>query len=288
MASRLPKVLSPNPTARGLFLLARPGWSLLAGFTCLVALKISEAPLSTQFLLLILINMLFFAAGMATNDWFDLEIDRVNKPSRPLPSGLITERQALWFIVTLYALGILLSFMGDARLGIVSLIAFVCSFLYSKLFKRKLIVGNWLTALLCCYPFISVGVIAGFSKLIIPIATTLVFIFGREILAAVEDMPGDKANGVKSVPLWLGRENSVVASVGIMTFAIGIASLQYWMTLRPIVFWVLLSILLVTHFFLVILPSTSKARVNGVAFSVHGSAAMMFLLILGFSLQPIY
>ena len=52
-------------------------------YLLLLALFILYGPLGTGF-------------SQSVNDYYDLELDRVNEPSRPIPSGRITEKEALW------------------------------------------------------------------------------------------------------------------------------------------------------------------------------------------------
>jgi len=54
-------------------------------------------------------SMAIYAAGIALNDVFDLEIDRVERPGRPLPSGRVSRRSAAWIGGTLLALGPMLA-----------------------------------------------------------------------------------------------------------------------------------------------------------------------------------
>jgi bacteriochlorophyll c synthase len=48
------------------------------------------------FLLFIMYGPLGTGFSQSVNDYFDLELDRINEPSRPIPSGRISEREALW------------------------------------------------------------------------------------------------------------------------------------------------------------------------------------------------
>jgi geranylgeranylglycerol-phosphate geranylgeranyltransferase len=48
---------------------------------------------------------LLLSAGNVLNDFCDIEIDRINKPSRPIPSGQVKRRSALAFAVVLFTMG---------------------------------------------------------------------------------------------------------------------------------------------------------------------------------------
>jgi 4-hydroxybenzoate polyprenyltransferase len=61
-------------------------------------------------------SMCLYTAGMALNDWFDVEVDRVERPGRPIPSGLVSPRVAAGIGWGGLALGLLLAVVG-ARAG---------------------------------------------------------------------------------------------------------------------------------------------------------------------------
>ena len=67
--------------------------------------------------LLVVAMVLYYTAGMYLNDLFDLELDRRERPERPLPSGQLTEREALGATVLLFSVGTFcLSLLGTAPL----------------------------------------------------------------------------------------------------------------------------------------------------------------------------
>ena len=47
--------------------------------------------------LLLIASSCFFSAGMALNDYFDRNIDMLERPNRPIPSGRMTHGAALTF-----------------------------------------------------------------------------------------------------------------------------------------------------------------------------------------------
>ena len=77
-----------------------------------------------------------YLAGMVLNDVFDLDIDRRERPSRPLPSGRITVGQATLLGWSLLIIGGFLPFAVSITSGIISLLLAVCVVLYEKLHAR--------------------------------------------------------------------------------------------------------------------------------------------------------
>ena len=88
--------------------------NVLAG----AALASVAAPVTLGGVVLLAVAMvLYYTAGMYLNDLFDLELDRRERPERPLPSGQLTEREALGATVLLFSVGTFcLSLLGTAPL----------------------------------------------------------------------------------------------------------------------------------------------------------------------------
>ncbi len=58
--------------------------------------------------------MLLYASGMALNDLFDIEVDRVERPGRPLPSGRVSIRLVTWLGASGLILGPALAWLGGS------------------------------------------------------------------------------------------------------------------------------------------------------------------------------
>ena len=101
--------------------------------------------------------MVFFAAasigawGNIVNDYFDIDVDRISKPWRPLPKGVIRVKTALAIGIGLAITGLILSFMASIFSFIVALAAVVLLYLYSWCLKKLGIPGNITIALLSLF-----------------------------------------------------------------------------------------------------------------------------------------
>ncbi|BBD73995.1 hypothetical protein HS1genome_2384 [Sulfodiicoccus acidiphilus] len=161
----------------------------------------------------LLISMVVVAlvagGGYVINDIRDVEIDKVNKPERPLPSGEVSLREAK--AITL------ISFLGGASLSallgpVPFTIALLTIFLlvsYALWLKKQGPVGNLVvaltTALSIFFGGISVSVNALSSiTLMIPVVYSFLLTLGREVVKGVEDYNGDYAHGVKTLAIRLG------------------------------------------------------------------------------------
>jgi geranylgeranylglycerol-phosphate geranylgeranyltransferase len=81
----------------------------------------------------------FFISGSAIvlNDYFDLEVERVNAPDRPLPAGIITPAEAVLLTLITTFLGLAASFMIGVSAFILCVIFWVIGFLYNWKFKEQ-------------------------------------------------------------------------------------------------------------------------------------------------------
>jgi 4-hydroxybenzoate polyprenyltransferase len=109
-----------SKTIKGIVILTRPFMSILAGVATLISIYISS-PTSSFFrysYVALSFGSLFLSAGtMAVNDWFDVKIDTLNEPDRPIPSGLVTKKQAMWVAIICFVLGIGASTFVSVHIG---------------------------------------------------------------------------------------------------------------------------------------------------------------------------
>ena len=149
------------------------------------------------------------SAGNIINDIYDLGIDKVNRPERPLPSGKISKNSALILYFLLIAASLILSWFINLYAFIIVIIATILLVIYSKFLKRVLLVGNILIALLTGLVFIFGGVaVRNSSAAIIPALFAFLINFIREIVKDMQDVDGDKNAGVNTFPIRYGFQKS--------------------------------------------------------------------------------
>lgn len=95
----------------------------------------------TPVLWLILSTMGLYGGGVVMNDVFDAGLDAVERPERPIPSGLIRVTEAGAFGVTLLALGVFCAFLVSAFAGSVALAIAVAAIVYDKWSKHHTLLG---------------------------------------------------------------------------------------------------------------------------------------------------
>ena len=173
--------------------LVRMGNVLMMGLATIVGYVSGGGSEVKHMLLATIVTMLVGAGGNIVNDYFDRFIDAVNKPWRPIPSGIISPLTAhiasIGFMITGIALSILLPF----PCFIIAVIASLLLYEYSHWIKRTGIPGNIVIALLSGLSILYGGFAAGNPEAsILPSLYAFLLIFGREIYKGIEDVEGDR------------------------------------------------------------------------------------------------
>jgi 4-hydroxybenzoate polyprenyltransferase len=155
------------------------------------------------------------AGNNALNQIYDLEIDRVNKPKRPLPSGRLTIAQVWWFTNITYALALVLAWLvapnGRHECFWLVAVAVVCTYLYSVPPFRTKRLGIWANVtiaiprgvLLKVAGWSSVKTIAGLEPWYIGAIFGL-FLLGATTTKDFADMEGDRRGGCRTLPIQYG------------------------------------------------------------------------------------
>jgi len=155
-----------------------------------------------------LVVALVAAGGYVINDIYDIEIDRINKPYRPLPSGEISIRKAFIITWSTFIIGALFSAILGVYPFILALVTIILLVFYAKKLKKEGIVGNFVVALTSALSAFYGGLAYfngnWFYRVIIPTLFIFFFTLSREFIKGIEDVIGDKENGVKTLAVKLG------------------------------------------------------------------------------------
>lgn len=145
------------------------------------------------------------ASGNVINDYFDIEIDKISHPDRPLAAGKITPSNAIKFYSILVLVALAISFFLNRELFIITIIALIILFLYSLYLKKIPLVGNITVALLTALAFFFGGIAVNNAEAtIVPAVFAFMINLIRELVKDVEDIEGDKSNNVITFPISFG------------------------------------------------------------------------------------
>lgn len=220
-----------------------------------------------HFSLLVLSSVLIAAAGYIINDYFDLNIDRINKPERLIVQNIIKRRWAIAWHLVLSVLGIAIGFYLDftthvTLLGFSNLICVVLLFLYSISLKKRLLSGNVIISLLTAWTVLVVTwcearfffnpADVNIHKLI-----RITFLYSgfafvisliREAIKDMEDIEGDRKYGCKTMPIVWGINASKIyvatwmtmLILGLGLMAIYMLQLHWWIAITYCVILIVL------------------------------------------------
>ena len=165
-----------------------------------------------------LTGALVAAGANAINDVFDIEIDRINRPNRPLPRGSLRSAEArrMWLLVSLAAIGINIFLNMAAFLIVVLSVAIL--YVYSSKLKRTVLLGNLVIGLMTGLAFIYGGAVIGrVERAVVPAVFAFLVNLTRELLKDVEDVKGDRQDQAVTLPVKYGVTPSLVlASITVL------------------------------------------------------------------------
>jgi chlorophyll synthase len=187
----------------------------------------------------VLVGPLVCASSQAVNDWFDREVDAINEPHRPIPSGRMPGRWGLYIAI----LWTLLSLMLASALGqwgfVATAFGLVLAWMYSAPpFRLKL--NGWWGNLACavCYEGLAwvtgAAVMAGGampdSRILLLAAMYSAGAHGIMTLNDFKAIAGDQQMGVRSLPVQLGPQNAARVACVVMALPqmVVVASLFSW------------------------------------------------------------
>lgn len=179
-----------------------------------------------------LTGFLISSASMLINDVIDLEVDRINKPWKPLPRGLFNPKSVEYFSIASLMLGVLLNTLSNTQALLTaaaySIIAYAYNFLRNKWFS------HFLVSIATTGPFIygySLSINSGERLTFITLFSIVVFLINtsREFVKSIADEKGDRAKGYQTVTTVFGEKFAAKLSLALaisgtlLAVAIGLA-----------------------------------------------------------------
>jgi 4-hydroxybenzoate polyprenyltransferase len=203
------------------------------------------------FWLLSLSSVLIAAAGYIINDYFDLNIDRVNKPDRMVVERLIKRRWTIVWHWILSVFGLLIGFYISWKLRnpliiISHLVCVTLLWFYSTTFKRKLLFGNIIVSLLTAWVILVLYLCEfRFHRFVDPVYHSLLarvykyailyasfaFVISlvREAIKDMEDIEGDAQAGCKTMPIvWGLNASKIFVATWIIVLIAALVVVQFY------------------------------------------------------------
>jgi len=182
-----------------------------------------------------LISLSFTLMGLNVfNMIFDLKLDKINKPNRPLPSKRISKRQAIWLGTGLILIGILMILLNQFYIVYINLLLIFTFFIYThpKIYLKKYLLsspifGGIFYGLIPI--LIIIIIISPKTSISIPIIYILM-IMTIASLKDIEDVQGEIKHKIHSIPQIIGKDQSIKLSLFLLIFlttSILILALEY-------------------------------------------------------------
>jgi chlorophyll synthase len=202
-----------------------PMWAFMCGVVS------SGAPFSEKWPLAlagaILAGPLICATSKAVNDWYDRDVDAINEPNRPIPSGRIPGKWGLYIAI----IWTLVSLAVSATLGVWVFVAGIIGLILAWIYSAppiRLKQNGWWGAGACGLSYEGITWFTGAAVVTqaLPDSKILIlaglFAFGAHGIMTLNDFKaedGDRQMGIKSLPVTLGVQNAARLACAIMVVA---------------------------------------------------------------------
>jgi 4-hydroxybenzoate polyprenyltransferase len=200
-----------------------------------------------SFFLLMIASLLIAAAGYIINDYFDINIDEVNKPHKMVVDKTISRRWAIFWHLLLSTMGVLLTFLAlpfaqKWYLIVANFFCVVLLWMYSVRFKKSLLTGNIVIALLTAWTILFIffskvqlqdAFQSGHQRLfrlaILYAGFAFIISLIREAIKDMEDMPGDAKYNCRTMPIvWGVNATKVYVAVWLIVLIAVLLLLQVY------------------------------------------------------------
>jgi geranylgeranylglycerol-phosphate geranylgeranyltransferase len=200
--------------------------------------------------------LLVAAAANAWNDYLDIEIDRINQPNRPLPSGLISLPTARNFSLWTSVVALIIAYFISLPVFLITLFFILVLYLYSWKLKSTVLIGNATVAVTSASSAIFGGIAAGNVGPSLWLALIIgTGIMGREVLKTLADYEGDLREHCRTVATVWGKRRARIIFYLLVAATLWVMLLPYLQEIYqpiyayivlggvyPVVFYILLRV----------------------------------------------
>jgi geranylgeranylglycerol-phosphate geranylgeranyltransferase len=214
----------------GLVKLLRPINCLVMSFAIVVGALLA-AGLNFQWINILwggITSFTLTAAAMAINDYYDYGIDLINEPSRPLPSGAVSKKEALVVTGILTVIGLAAAYLVSLYCLLFAAIFAVIMAVYSTFGKRSGLAGNFLVSACIAAPFLYGSLLAlNTIQLNTLLFAAMAFLSntGREVAKGIVDVQGDRSYGIKTMAVRFGTKKAALSAAFFFLFAVALSIL---------------------------------------------------------------
>ncbi len=178
------------------------------------------------------------AGSMAANDFYDRNIDAINEPNRPIPSGLIRPGEALVFAFILAPIGFGTAYLTSIFSLFIAVVSWLIFTAYTIAGKRSGLPGNFLVSSCVAIPFVYGSVVVTDAvQLNVLLFVAMVFLSntGREVTKGIVDIQGDRIQNVRTLAVRFGGKTAAVVAAAFYISATLLSPIP--VLLKLVTFW---------------------------------------------------
>ena len=207
-----PPTVASTARLASLLTLIRVPNCIMIGLAVLVAetIGLGRLPSPEQAVFGFLTAFLLLAGTMVFNDIQDVQVDRVNSPDRPIPSGRVTIRQAYALSIVFSMLALISSLVLGVLTFLTALIALVLMAYYNMRGKKTGLLGNAVVSFNVALPFFFGGLAVNSLRPLLFIFFLLAFLANtaREVAKGIADVEGDSSKGIMTIAVTQGPKRA--------------------------------------------------------------------------------
>lgn len=273
----------------------RPGNAVM-GAISIILIALIDKTISIPIVLAMIAVFFETAAGNVINDYFDYNIDLVNKPERPIPSGRISLKNGKNYAYLLFiagtVCGFLISYLTNNWIPfIIVVIADIVLYLYAYKLKATPLIGNLAVGFMTGFGFVFGGFTINNPNIVMISVFLGFFAFvmttAREIIKDIEDVEGDKKDGARTLPILIGKKTPALIATALIIIDCALCPLLYIYNIFGILYILIIIIAVILFIYSAILILKSQDEITAHKSSKYLKIGML-IAFLSFALGSFF
>lgn len=274
---------------KGTFQLFRVELPFAAGL-CVIAGALIAAGTSLslyELFLGFLVGFFISSSALILNDYFDIETDKINHPTRPLPSGNVTPSQVIVLTILTTSIGLVTAWLISLIAFIVGILFWSIGLLYNWKLKETGLLGNLMVSSSVAVTFIYGGIAVGqpWNNIVWSFGLLVFFIdLGEEIASGAMDEKGDKKRRTKSIAITRGKDSALRISSGIFAVVVVISMIPFllrWLGIAYLIMIVIMDSIIIFSTIKLLRSKTPKEGRRYLRFIYLGATVSLLAFIVG-------
>ncbi|MCX7835153.1 MAG: UbiA family prenyltransferase [bacterium] len=202
---------------------------LIASAALLLGNTLADGIISVKVIHGMIAAFFLTAASNIHNDYLDYQVDKINRPERPLPKGKFSMKWTVLFSILFYSLGLCVTFFWEWKYTLFYLLLVVLSLWYNMVGKKIAIIGNITIAFFgALVPFMGAMIAENVAKGVFPALLVFIVFLAREIAKDMDDKEGDLFNSIKTIAFYLNDHQVQMILIGLNCIVVVVLTLKFF------------------------------------------------------------